>query len=140
MAEEAKTELFGGKHLRLGIWGLGRGSSFISSARALGIEIVAGCDISPAMRTHFKEICPEAEVVEDEDAFFKMDFDAVLIATFFPDHAKHTLKALAAGKHVLCEVTSFLTPAQGVEVVEAVEASGLVYNLAENYPFDKKNL
>ena len=140
MSDKTKTELFGGRHLKLAIWGLGRGSSFISSARALGIEIVAGCDISPTMRNNFKEICPEAEVVEVEDAFFKMDFDAVLIATFFPDHAKHTLKALAAGKHVLCEVTSFLTPAQGVEVVEAVEASGLVYNLAENYPFDKKNL
>ena len=141
MAEETKENgLFGGKHLRLGIWGLGRGSSFINSARALGIDIVAGCDISPTMRKNFKEICPEAEVVEDEDVFFKMDFDAVLIATFFPDHAKHTIKALKAGKHVLCEVTSFLTPAQGVELVEAVEASGLVYNLAENYPFDKKNL
>ena len=140
MSEEEKTELFGGKHLKLGIWGLGRGSSFIASARALGVDIVAACDTSPAMRTRFKEICPEAEVVDNEDVFFKMDFDAVLIATFFPDHAKHTLKALKAGKHVLCEVTSFLTPAQGVEVVEAVEASGLVYNLAENYPFDKKNL
>ena len=140
MSEEARSELFGGKHLKLGIWGLGRGSSFIEAARALGIDIVAACDTSPAMRTHFKEICPEAEVVGNEDTFFKMDFDAVLIATFFPDHAKHTLKALKSGKHVLCEVTSFLTPAQGVEVVEAVEASGLVYNLAENYPFDKKNL
>ena len=141
MTESSKeTGLFGGKHLKLGIWGLGRGSSFINSARALGIDIVAGCDISPTMRKNFKNICPEAEVVEDEDEFFKMDFDAVLIATFFPDHAKHTIKALKAGKHVLCEVTSFLTPAQGVELVEAVEASGLVYNLAENYPFDKKNL
>ncbi|MBQ7176872.1 MAG: Gfo/Idh/MocA family oxidoreductase, partial [Victivallales bacterium] len=103
MAEEAKKELFGGKRLKLGIWGLGRGSSFIESARALGVDIVAACDTSPAMRTHFKEICPEAEVVGNEDTFFKMDFDAVLIATFFPDHAKHTLKALKAGKHVLCE-------------------------------------
>ena len=134
------TGIFGDKHLKLGIWGLGRGSGFIQSARALGIDIVAGCDISPAMRKHFKELCPEAEVLANEDDFLRMDFDAVLIATYFEDHAKHALKALKAGKHVLCEVTSFITPAQGVELVEAVEASGLVYNLAENYPFDKKNL
>ena len=135
-----ENELFGGKRLKLGIWGLGRGSSFIDSARALGIDVVAGCDISPFMRTNFKKICPEAAITESEDAFLAMDMDAVLIATYFPDHARCTLKALAAGKHVMCEVTSFLTPAEGVEVVEAVEKSGLVYNLAENYPFTKANM
>lgn len=140
MTETKENSLFGGKRLTLGIWGLGRGSSFIDSARALGIDVVAGCDISPFMRTNFKKICPEAEITENEDEFLAMKMDAVLIATYFPDHARCTLKALKAGKHVMCEVTSFLTPAEGVEVVEAVEKSGLVYNLAENYPFTKANM
>lgn len=140
MSEAKIEDLLGGKRLKLGIWGLGRGSSFISSAKAIGIDVVAGCDMSKTMRDNFAAICPDAKVVADEDEFLAMDFDAVLIATFFPDHAKHTLKCLKAGKHVLCEVSSFLTPAQGVEVVEAVEKSGLVYNLAENYPFDKFNM
>lgn len=128
------------RKIRLGIWGLGRGLNFIHSARALNIEIVAGCDITPMMRQNFASIAPDAYVTDNEDDFLAQDFDAVLIATFFRDHARHTIKALEAGKHVMCEVTSFFTPAEGVAVVEAVEKSGKVYNLLENYPFSRENL
>ena len=123
--------------LRLGIWGLGRGSNFIESCRYLNIEIVAGCDTSEHMREKFHEMVPEAFLTADEDEFLQYDMDAVLIATFFTSHAAHSIKALDAGKHVLCEVTSFFTPAEGVALVEAVERSGKVYQLAENYPFRK---
>ena len=128
------------KRIKLGIWGLGRGQSFIRSAAALNIDVVAGCDLHPHMRETFKKNAPDAFVTDNEDEFLARDFDAVLIATYFPDHAKHALKALAAGKHVMSEVTSFYTPAQGVELVEAVEKSGKVYNLLENYPFTKDNM
>ena len=125
------------KRIRLGIWGLGRGSAFIEIARSLGFDIVAGCDFDTHVRECFRTACPEARLTDDEDEFFKMDFDAVLIATYMPSHAEHTIKALRAGKHVMCEVTAFFTPAEGVRVVEEVEKSGLVYNMAENYPFSK---
>ncbi|MBP5639881.1 MAG: Gfo/Idh/MocA family oxidoreductase [Victivallales bacterium] len=128
------------KRIKLGIWGLGRGQSFVRSAAALNIDVVAGCDIHPHMRETFKKNVPDAFVTDNEDEFLSRDFDAVLIATYFPDHAKHALKALAAGKHVMSEVTSLYTPAQGVELVEAVEKSGKVYNLLENYPFSKDNM
>ncbi len=132
--------IFGDKRLKLGVWGLGRGRSFIESARALNIDVMAGCDFHDNMLTAFREICPEAVLTKDEDEFLAMDMDAVIVSTYCPNHARDTIKALKAGKHVLCEVTAFFTPAQGVELVEAVEASGLVYNLAENYPFSKENM
>ena len=128
------------KHIKLGIWGLGRGLNFIRSAAALNIDVVAGCDIHPHMRANFQKIAPNAYVTDNEDDFLARDFDAVLIATYFPDHCKHALKALDAGQHVMCEVTSFGTPADGVKLVEAVEKSGKVYNLLENYPFTKPNM
>lgn len=131
--------LSSGKRIRLGIWGLGRGGNFIDSARALGIDVVAGCDYNEHMRRNFAATCPDAFVTDDEDAFLAQDFDAVLVATWFPAHAKDSIKALRAGKHVMCEVTSFMTPAEGVALVEAVESSGKVYNLLENYPFSKEN-
>ncbi len=133
-------DLFGGRRLKMGIWGLGRGSAFINSARALGIDIVAGCDFDDHVRNKFHEICPEAVLTADEDEFFKMDFEAVLVSTYCPNHAADTMKALRMGKHVLSEVTAFFTPAQGVALVEEVEKRGLVYNLAENYPFTKINM
>lgn len=135
-----KTIFDPAKRIRLGIWGLGRGASFIHAAKSLNIDVVAGCDLNPAMRRSFAELCPEARLTNDDTEFLSYDFDAVLIATFFPAHADHAIRALAAGKHVLSEVTAFFTPAQGVRLVEAVEKSGKIYNLLENYPFTKENL
>ena len=129
------------KRIRLGIWGLGRGAHFVKAANAVNIDIVAGCDINKAMRERFSKACPDAFVTDDQNAFLAFkDMDAVLIATYFEKHAEHTVLALEAGFHVMCEVTSFFTPAEGVRVVEAVEKSGKVYNLLENYPFTKENL
>lgn len=128
------------KRISLGIWGLGRGQNFIQSARHLNIDVVAGCDINEEMRKSFARNAPGAFITDNEDEFLARDFDAVLIATYFPDHARHAIKALAAGKHVMCEVTSFTTPADGVALVEAVEKSGKVYHLLENYPFMKANM
>ncbi len=130
----------GEKRIKLGIWGLGRGSSFIRSAKALNIDVVAGCDFHETVRERFRAVCPEAFVTADADTFLASDIDAVLVATYCPDHAAHAIQALRAGKHVLSEVTAFFTPAQGVALVEAAEASGAVYNLAENYPFSLPNL
>ena len=126
------------KRIRLGVWGLGRGSNFIRSAKLCNIDIVAGCDIHPDIRERFQKMVPEAWCTDDEKAFLACDMDAVIIATFLPDHARHTIMALEAGKHVMCEVTSFLTPADAVKLIEAVEKSGKVYNLLENYPFTQE--
>lgn len=128
------------KVLRIGIWGLGRGSAFYQSAKALNIEVVAGCDFDESLRDYFKQCNPDAYVTDNEDDFLAKDFDAVIVSTYCVAHAKHAIKALKAGKHVLSEVTSFMTLKEGVELVEAVEASGKVYNLAENYPFTKNNM
>ena len=129
------------KRIRLGIWGLGRGSSFVKAAKELNIDVVAGCDFNPLMRDRFTKACPDAFVTSDDKEFLAFkDMDAVLIATFFTGHAEHTIRALEAGFHVMCEVTSFFTPAEGVRVVEAVEKSGKVYHLLENYPFTKESM
>lgn len=123
------------RHIRLGIWGLGRGMNFYETAKALNFDVVAGCDYNEHMRRKFLEANPDAFATADADEFLSRDFDAVLLATFCPNHAADALRCLAAGKHVLSEVTAFFTLAEGVRLVEAVEKSGLVYNLAENYPF-----
>jgi len=129
------------KRIRLGIWGLGRGSVFIKAAKELNIDVVAGCDFNDEIRARFQKECPEAKVTADENEFLSnKEMDAVLVATFFTSHAEHAIRALNAGYHVMSEVTSFFTPAEGVRLVEAVERSGKIYNLLENYPFTKENM
>jgi len=128
------------RRIRLGIWGLGRGMNFYSTCRFLNIDVVAGCDFNEHMRANFLNENPGAFVTADADEFLKQDFDAVLLATFCPSHAADAILCLQAGKHVLSEVTSFFTMAEGVKLVEEVEKRKLVYNLAENYPFSAANM
>lgn len=128
------------RRIKLGIWGLGRGANFAKSANFLNIDVVAGCDMHDEIRQRFQEQVPEAFCTADEEEFLNYDMDAVLIATFLPDHAKHSIKCLERGFHVMSEVTAFQTPADAVKLVEAVEKSGKVYNLLENYPFTATNM
>jgi len=128
------------KGIRLGIWGLGRGMGFYKTCAALNFEVVAGCDYNEHMRDRFLKASPGGFVTDNDEDFLAYDMDAVLLATYCPAHAEHAIRCLQAGKHVLSEVTSFHTMAEGVRLVEAVEKSGLVYNLAENYPFSKANM
>lgn len=127
------------KKLRLGIWGLGRGLHLVSTARQVNVEIVAGCDFNPRFLDLFRTQIPQGQFTENADEFLSWDFDAVLLATFCPSHAGDAIRCLRAGKHVLSEVTAFHTLAEGVQLVEAVERSGLVYQMAENYPYTAHN-
>ena len=128
------------KKIRLGIWGLGRGMSFYNSCRALNFDVVAGCDYNQHMRDNFLKQNPGAAATANAAEFLAMDFDAVLLATYCVAHADDAIACLRAGKHVLSEVTSFHTMAEGVRLVEEVEKHKLVYNLAENYPFSAANM
>jgi hypothetical protein len=128
------------KRIKLGIWGLGRGMSFFKTCESLNFDVVAGCDFNAHMRDRFKACQPGAFVTGDAEEFLKQDFDAVLLATFCPAHADDAIRCMAAGKHVLSEVTAFHTMAEGVRLVEAVEKTGKIYNLAENYPFSPANM
>ncbi len=141
MSKRRQSSLFKtDKRIRLGLWGLGRGMSFYKMCAALNLDVVAGCDYNEHMRVRFAEANPGAFVTDDAEAFLNADFDAVLLATFCPAHAGDAIACLEAGKHVLSEVTSFHTMAEGVRLVEAVEKAGLVYNLAENYPFSAPHM
>lgn len=57
--------------------------------------------------------------------------DAVFLATPMPDHVRHTLLCLAAGKHVLCAVPAAMTLDECQQLITAVKRSGLTYMMAE---------
>lgn len=127
------------RRIRLGVWGLGRGLHLASICPAVNMDVVAGLDLSDHLRRAFAERYPDALVTDDVNSFLSADFDAVLLASFLPNHADDAIACLKAGKHVLCEVTAFMTVADGVRLVEAVEQSGCVYQMVENYPFTLEN-
>lgn len=68
-----------------------------------------------------------------DDALAWGEFDAVSNVTPDPVHAKTTLQALAAGKHVLCEKPLAPSYPPAAEMAAAAEASGLVHMVNLSY-------
>ena len=128
------------KNIRLGIFGLGRGSSFYDSILVNNGEVVAVCDGNPEKLKQADEALKgKAALYSDFDEFIKHDMDAVFLANCFHEHAPFAIKALERNIHVLTECTSNGTMAEGVELVRACEKSKAIFMLAENYPFMKFN-
>ncbi len=129
------------KTVKMGIFGLGRGSGFYDNITNNGGEVVAVCDIKEEKLAEAKEILGDGVATyTDFDSFLENpDLDAVFLCNFFHEHAPYAIKALEKNIHVLSECTSNATMAQGVALVRAAEKSKAIYMLAENYPFMRFN-
>lgn len=123
------------KPIRVGVVGVGRGQTFAEAATAgSGMQLVALCD---TWEERLNEVGRKHGVATytDYDRFLEHDMDAVVLANFFHQHAPFAIKALRAGKHVMSETAACTTLAEGVELCRTVEATGLTYMFAENYPY-----
>lgn len=126
------------KKLRIGVFGGARGENMIQVLlHHPEAELVAVCDkYRPLLDSALKnaeEAGIHIEVFENFDDFIDYDMDAVVLANYANEHGIYAIKCLNKGKHVLSEVLPCETMAQAVELVEAVERTGLVYAYAENY-------
>lgn len=128
------------KLIKVGVIGVGRGQSFAQGATELvGMKLVAICD---TWEERLKSVGKKYGVATytDYDKFLEHDMDAVVLANYFHEHAPFAVKALKAGKHVMSECTCNSTLAEGVELCRTVEKTGLIYMLAENYPYTAFNM
>lgn len=121
--------------IKIGIFGLRRGSSFFDEIKANGGDIVAVCEMDEEQTKSVSEKIKGAAVYTDFDEFINHPMDAVLLSNFFPEHAKYAVRALEKNIHVLSECLSNATMAEGVSLCEAAEKSSAIYMLAENYPY-----
>lgn len=124
--------------LKIGVFGGARGNSMIQVLlNHPDARLVAVCDkyvpLLDAAKKNAAEAGLQIECFTDFDDFIRCDMDAVVLANYATEHAVYAVKCLRAGKHVLSEVLPGETPAQLVELAEAVEETGLVYAYAENY-------
>ena len=124
------------KKIRVGIFGVRRGSNFFDSFLANNAEIVAVCDKSDAHLEKAKEKLGDTiTCYKDFDEFIEHPMDAVLLANYFHEHTPYAIRCLEKDIHVLSECTSNSTMAEGVALVRAAEKSKAFYMLCENYPF-----
>jgi predicted dehydrogenase len=120
--------------IKVGIIGVGRGMSFTANQDITGLELVALCDTWEEKLTEAGQKL-NAATYTNYDEFLKHDMDAVILANYFDEHASFAIKALESGKHVMSETSANSTMAEGVALCRAVEKSGLIYMLAENYAY-----
>jgi len=123
-----------GKPIKLGVFGGSRGMSFGQNGVNLGMEVVAVCD-NWEERANNAAGAFGATAYTDFDKFLEHDFDALILANFFHQHAPYAIKALDAGRHVISECIACKTLGEGVELARAVERSGKIYFFAENYAY-----
>ncbi len=127
--------------VKVGVFGAYRGMTMIKfSAKYPEVELTAICDKYEPALEKCKEVMAEEckngshpALYTDFDEFIQHDMDAVVLANYANEHAPFAIRCLKAGKHVISEVLPVQTLAEAVQLVEAVEESGLVYAYAENY-------
>ncbi len=124
------------RRIRVGLAGCSRGRGLVTVFGAHPqVEVTALCDLNPDSMAGLGRAfnLPENRLFKDYGAFLQAPVDAVIIATPIKFHAGQTLRALEAGKHVLCEQTMAYTVADCRRIVHTVKKTGRTYMMAENY-------
>lgn len=68
-----------------------------------------------------------------EELLADPEVEAVYIATPHPAHAEWAIKAARAGKHILCEKPAGMNHAEGLRMIEAARAAGVLFMEAFMY-------
>ena len=125
------------KVLKVGVFGLWRGLSHIMSIEVMDeAEVVAICDQDPARVEEAKKHCPaDVKICKDFDELLDSGIELVVLCNYLPDHARYAIKALRKGVPVVSECLAAATMKECVELVEAVEETGVYYSMAENSPY-----
>jgi predicted dehydrogenase len=118
----------------IGFGGMGSGDTRYALT-VPGVELVAVSDLYDGRLTRARELHGEriATTRDYREVLARPDVDAVIIAT--PDHwhARISIDALAAGKHVYCEKPMVRVVGEGKEVIEAQRRSGKVFQVGSQY-------
>jgi predicted dehydrogenase len=128
------------KRLRVGVLGAGQiaqAAHFESCTKAVNAELYAICDVADDLRERMVITHGAITSYNDYDRMLAdPHVDAVIIATADAFHVPASLRALAAGKHVLCEKPVGLSVEESLQLKAAVDASGLVFQVGHMKRFD----
>jgi predicted dehydrogenase len=122
--------------VRIGILGTGRIAirSLVEPARAIpDVEILSVASREPTRAAEFAAAHRIPGSTSYEGLIADPDIDVVYVTLPNAMHAVWSIRALDAGKHVLCEKPMSANAAEAQQVTEAVERTGRVYLEAMHY-------
>jgi len=128
------------RRLRIGVLGAGQiaqAAHFESCTKARNADLAAICDVADDLRLRMAATHGVAKTYAEYDRMLAdPDIDAVIIATADAFHVPASLRALEAGKHVLCEKPVAVSVEEAEQLKRAVERSGLVFQVGHMKRFD----
>lgn len=126
-AGEPKTN----RKIRIGIVGGGFGAGFNFHEHP-NCTVEAVSDLLTYRRENLMKVYQCTKSYESLELLLRdRKVEAVFIATPAPDHAKHVIASLKAGKHVLCAVPAAMTLEECNDIRAMVRRTGLTYMMAE---------
>ena len=130
------------KTVNVAMIGLGFGAEFIPIYQAHPhANVAAICRRNEAeMNKCGDQFGIDKRFTNYDEVLADADIDFVHINSPIPDHAWMSLKALDAGKHVMCTVPMATTIEECQQIVEKVKATGLKYMMAETVVYSREFL
>jgi len=126
--------------LRVGILGCGPISQFAhleSVQKGRNVVLRAVCDRDESLANRFGQFYDAERIYLDYDEMLADEqVDAILVATSDAFHVPAALKALATGKHVLCEKPVGVAVEEVEELARMVRETGLVLQVGHMLRFD----
>ncbi len=121
----------GSKKIRIGVVGGGFGSDFFWHQDPNCI-VQAVSDLIPERRALLQRVYACSTAYESlEKLILDKDVDAVAVFTGAPDHVRHAVACLHAGKHVISAVPACMSLAEAELLHATVKMTGLTYMMAE---------
>ncbi|MFB7733528.1 Gfo/Idh/MocA family oxidoreductase [Streptomyces sp. NPDC056112] len=123
--------------MRIGILGLGRIGAFHAETLS-GLDTVESLVLADPFTDAAKTAAERfgAEVADSAEAVLAAGVDGVVVAAATDAHPTLILAAVDAGVPVFCEKPVARTMAEGVEVLKAVQGSGVPVQIGYNRRFD----
>ena len=127
---------------RIAIAGLGFGAEFIPIyQRHPQAELVAICQRTKAKLDAVGDAFGIKKRYADYETLLQdPDVDVIHINTPIPDHARQSIRALEAGKHVACTVPMATSADDCRKIVELSEKTGLKYMMMETVVYSREFL
>jgi predicted dehydrogenase len=128
------------RRLRVGVLGCGpiaQFAHFESCQKAANADLYAICDVAADLVERMGATYRPQKTYLDYDAMLAdPELEAVIIATSDAFHVEASRRALAAGKHVLCEKPVGVSVEEVEELAAAVKASGRILQVGHMKRFD----
>ncbi len=126
--------------LRIGILGCGPISQFAhleSAQKGRNVVLQAVCDADADLARRFGSFYDAISIYTDYDRMLAdPEVEAIVIGISDAFHVPAAIKALSAGKHVLCEKPIAMSVEEAEELKGHVERSGLVLRIGHMLRFD----